>query len=119
MIRIIKTFATNLREVLPFVGNQQAYGIGRRLLFSVLFISSLFVLIQTSLQLKWNYDSGIEDIEQMFSQIELGYKDSLTKSLWEMHIEQLKSSAIGIQQIRIAEQERNRPKTNNECERSL
>ncbi|NQZ30788.1 MAG: ATP-binding protein [Oceanospirillaceae bacterium] len=99
MIRIIKTFATNLREVLPFVGNQQAYGIGRRLLFSVLFISSLFVLIQTSLQLKWNYDSGIEDIEQMFSQIELGYKDSLTKSLWEMHIEQLKSSAIGIQQM--------------------
>ncbi len=95
----IKTFAINVKEIFPLIGSRKSNSIGRKLLVSILCISSFFVLIQTSLQMKWDYDSGISRIEQLFSQIELGYTASLTKSLWEMHTTQIKSSALGIKQM--------------------
>lgn len=95
----IKLLLRQVKYVLPIIANTQSTSIGRKLLLSVLCISSIFVLVQTSLQLKWDYEEGIERIDNIFTQIELGYKDSLTKSLWEMHREQIKSSALGIQQM--------------------
>lgn len=70
--------------------------LGRKLLISVVAISSLFTFVQAALQLYSDYDTGVDRIQQQLNQIELSYTDSLARSIWEVDSEQINNIASGI-----------------------
>lgn len=70
--------------------------IARRLLISVLLISTIFACLQTAFQIKLDYQSGIDSINNEFDQIERSHTQSLSRSIWEVDTEQIKNIASGI-----------------------
>lgn len=89
----LRGFVSSSREFLSKSGQS---AIARRLLISVLMISSIFACLQTGFQIKIDYQSGIDSINREFDQIERSYTQSLSQSIWEVDTEQVKNIASGI-----------------------
>jgi hypothetical protein len=60
--------------------------IGAKLLISVLTVSSIFVILQTLIQLNNDYNSGISDIDRRFNQLYLSYSGGLARSMWDINV---------------------------------
>lgn len=72
------------------------YSIARKLLIFVMLASSIFTFIFTFAQLKMLYDDGLSDMDLRLLQIEKSYSASLSKSIWDVNIEQIDSVIIGL-----------------------
>ncbi|WP_116473875.1 ATP-binding protein [Zobellella maritima] len=67
---------------------RKAHPLGFRMFLMVLACSLLFSLISTCLQLYSDYHKERNAIEERLRLIESGYLDSLSKSIWDLNIEQ-------------------------------
>ncbi len=74
-------------------------GVGRRLLYLVILFSSLITLIATVVQLYLEYDRDIGSIEKQMQEIEKSYLETISASLWNMDITQLKLQIEGIMHL--------------------
>lgn len=74
-------------------------GIGRRLLFLIIFFSSVITLIATGIQLYTDYRRDLSIIKTRLSDIESSYLGSISASLWNLDIQQLRLQLEGISQL--------------------
>ena len=72
------------------------FTIARQLLIFVMLASSLFTFAFTVVQLKLFYDDGLSEMDIRLVQIEKSYSASLSKSIWDVNIEQIESVIIGL-----------------------
>ena len=68
----------------PDFDMQSRRGIGWRLLVQILLFSSLITLTLTLIQLYIDYRREVSTIEQRFEDIQHGYLESLSNSLWNL-----------------------------------
>jgi PAS domain S-box-containing protein len=71
-------------------------GIGRRLLVRVLLFSSVITLLLTLAQLYLDYRGDVQAIDQRMSEIDSGYRQTLSEGLWQMDERQLQLQVDGI-----------------------
>lgn len=74
--------------------------IGRRLMTYVLVFSTLLTLMISAVQLKFNYDKELDELERRFVQIEKSYLKSLETAVWRLDHEQLDTLLKGILTLR-------------------
>ncbi|MDD3518419.1 MAG: hypothetical protein PHQ14_08725, partial [Chromatiales bacterium] len=74
-------------------------GIGRRLLILILLFSSFVTLALTAGQLYLDYQRDVSAIERRIDEIRSSYLDSLTRSLWNVDVEQLHIQLEGIMRL--------------------
>lgn len=70
--------------------------IGRRLLYSLLIISTLMTLLTTAITLWTDYRVGIRQYDNALEQIRSSYQDSISYSLWSFDRRQLETQLQGI-----------------------
>ncbi len=70
--------------------------IGRRLLYSLLGISSLIAVLASALMLWTDYRQGVAEYNKALEQIRSGYQDSITYSLWNFDKRQLETLLQGV-----------------------
>lgn len=76
--------------------SSQKNGLGRRLLIAVFLVSSIFTILQSSFQLYTDYQLGLGEIDRSFDQIYQSNNNSIFRSLWNISIEGIETSASGI-----------------------
>jgi len=91
-------------SLLKSIRISQKKGLGRKLLIAVLLISSVFTFIQASWQLYDDYLAGLGEIDRRFEQIHISYKESLSRSIWDVDTEETKMTASGILSLPNVEQ---------------
>ncbi len=74
-------------------------GIGRRLLIYILVFSSCATLVATCVQLYIDYQRDVGAIKTRLDEIDRGYLDSLSASLWNLDIDLLELQLNGILQL--------------------
>lgn len=74
-------------------------GIGRRLLVWILLFSTLVTLMLTAGQLYLEYRRDVGAIEQRMEEIRDAYLHSLSRSLWNVDVDQLRIQLAGIQRL--------------------
>jgi signal transduction histidine kinase len=89
-----KAFQRFLKRLL--FARKKAKSIGFKLLVLVLAVSSLFVILQTIIQLNNDYRVGLGEIDRQFEQLELSYNASLSRSIWEVNQAQIESILVGM-----------------------
>ncbi|MBN1007635.1 EAL domain-containing protein [Amphritea pacifica] len=80
----------------PSFASRSWAGIGWRLLVNILLFSSLITLVLTLVQLYIDYRMGVSEIEQRFSDIQNGYVETVSVSLWNMDSGLLRSQLEGV-----------------------
>lgn len=76
--------------------NSISNSISRKIITSLLIFSGIMTALTTILQLSFDYVVEFQDLNQDLTRIESGYKNSVTNSLWELHMPQLRSQLEGI-----------------------
>lgn len=74
-------------------------GIGKRLLFQIILFSSLVTLVATGVQLYTDYQRDVGTIKTRLNDIEGSYLGSISASLWNLDIQQLRLQLEGITQL--------------------
>lgn len=95
----ITTQPNYLSSLLDVLRNRDKNSIGWRLLIYVVFVSSLFACLQTGFQIYLDYNTGVDHIENQFSQIDNSYHKSLARSIWEIDKGQVESIISGISSL--------------------
>lgn len=90
VLRILKFFSDKLFR---------RYSIGKTLLLSILFFSSLITVLLTGAQLFIDYKIELKDLNSRFNEIERSYKNSIEASLWDVDRDQLNIQLEGIKQL--------------------
>ncbi len=89
-----------LDEVLPFFSTPfKKSELGKKLLFSILFFSTIVTLVLTSIQIYVDYRSGINNIYESVDQIKLTQLESLAQNLWNINNEQIQIQLKGLLEI--------------------
>jgi signal transduction histidine kinase len=73
--------------------------IGKMLLLSILFFSSLITILLTGAQLFIDYKLELNDLNSRFNEIERSYKNSIEASLWDVDRDQLDIQLEGIKRL--------------------
>ncbi len=84
---------------LSLFSKKRVNSIGTKLLIRVLAVSSLFVILQTLVQLNNDYKLGLSEIDRRFNQLSLSYRGGLARSIWEVNNTQIESIIEGMLQI--------------------
>lgn len=87
------------RSFLPSLGTLKRSGIGHRLLFQIIFFSSLITLVATGVQLYTDYKRDVSTIKTRLDDIEGSYLGSISASLWNLDVQQLRLQLEGISQL--------------------
>lgn len=87
------------RPTAPTLGTLKHSGIGHRLLFQIILFSSLITLIATGVQLYTDYQRDLGTIKTRLDDIEGSYLGSISASLWNLDIQQLRLQLEGITQL--------------------
>lgn len=74
-------------------------GIGQRLLVQIILFSSLITLIATGIQLYTDYQRDVGTIKNRLDDIEGSYLGSVSASLWNLDVQQLRLQLEGIHQL--------------------
>lgn len=74
--------------------------IGRKLILFLVLFSSLITLVTTSIQLYRDYVIDIDLIDQQFEQVDHSFRESITKSLWLLDLQQIYSQLNGMLNLR-------------------
>lgn len=83
----------------PKPGSFKRSGIGHRLLFQIILFSSLITLIATGVQLYTDYQRDLGTIKTRLDDIEGSYLGSISASLWNLDVQQLRLQLEGITQL--------------------
>lgn len=70
--------------------------IARRLIVAVVLFSSFITLITTAIQLYFDYEHDIDQIESEFEQVETSYLESLINNVWVSDGEQIQTQLDGL-----------------------
>jgi len=81
------------------LGTLKRSGIGHRLLFQIILFSSLITLIATGFQLYTDYQRDLGTIKTRLDDIQGSYLGSISASLWNLDIQQLRLQLEGITQL--------------------
>lgn len=84
---------------LPKPGSLKRSGVGHRLLFQIILFSSLITLIATGVQLYTDYQRDLGTIKTRLDDIEGSYLGSISASLWNLDVQQLRLQLEGITQL--------------------
>ena len=74
-------------------------GIGQRLLVQIILFSSLITLVATLIQLYTDYHRDVGTIKNRLDDIEGSYLGSISASLWNLDVQQLRLQLEGIHQL--------------------
>jgi signal transduction histidine kinase len=74
-------------------------GVAQRMLMFIILFSSLVTLCATLLQLYLDYQRDVSAIERRLDSIERSYLDSISASLWNLDLEQLRLQLEGIMRL--------------------
>ena len=83
----------------PLWASLSAYkgnSLSRRMLLYILLCSTCFALIITLLQLAWDYQKDVSEIEKSIQQIEVSYLPPIAVSLWNINNDQIQTQIEGI-----------------------
>ncbi|MCP8899645.1 sensor histidine kinase [Gilvimarinus xylanilyticus] len=75
------------------------HGIGRRLLLSIIVFSSVVTLVATAVQLLTDYQRDVSLIKSRLADIDSSYMASISASLWNLDVSQLKLQLEGIRHL--------------------
>lgn len=75
------------------------HGIGRRLLLSIIVFSSVVTLLATAVQLLTDYQRDVSLIKNRLADIESSYMASISASLWNLDVSQLRLQLEGIRHL--------------------
>ena len=73
--------------------------LSRKLLFYILLFSSLFATIATGIQILWDFNSRVSQINSSLNYIDISFTKPLAQSLWSFDEEQLTILIHGIEDI--------------------
>ncbi|MFT6102462.1 MAG: signal transduction histidine kinase [Candidatus Endobugula sp.] len=93
MNRVLKLVVT------AFDGLLGRASIGKTLLLSILFFSSLITILLTGIQLFIDYNVEINNMNARLNEIERSYKNSIEASLWDVDRDQLDIQLEGIKRL--------------------
>ena len=74
-------------------------GIGLRLLAAIILFSTAVTILTTLFELYMDYRGQIQDINDRFGDIGVGYLDSLGGSLWSLDVDQIQRQIEGIKRL--------------------
>lgn len=74
-------------------------GIGKTLLLSILFFSTLITIVLSSVQLYIDYKLELDTMNTRLNEIDNSYKKSIEASLWNVDYDQLRIQLEGIKQL--------------------
>ncbi len=81
------------------LGQLKRPGIGQRLLVQIILFSSLITLVATLIQLYTDYHRDVGTIKNRLDDIEGSYLGSISASLWNLDVQQLRLQLEGIHQL--------------------
>jgi len=90
---------SNSHATPPTLGTLKRSGIGHRLLFQIILFSSLITLIATGVQLYTDYQRDLGTIKTRLDDIKGSYLGSISASLWNLDVQQLRLQLEGITQL--------------------
>lgn len=94
----IKDFIFN--EIIPFISTPfKKSELGKKLLYSILFFSTIVTIFLTSIQIYFDYRAGINNIYETVDQIRITQLESLAQNLWNINNEQIQIQLKGLLEI--------------------
>ena len=85
--------------VMPFTFFSKTPYLSRKLLISILVVSSAVTLFLTGIQLYLNFNHEVSKIEEQLQQVEKGFLDSIAESVWDMDMRRLEIQLQGLKKL--------------------
>ena len=87
-------------EAFPFLSAPfKRSELGKKLLYSILFFSTIITIFLTSIQIYFDYRAGLKNIYDTVDQIKITQLESLAQNLWNINNEQIQIQLKGLLEI--------------------